>query len=576
MAALEERLRRLRYRVTGAGAVSRIRPVLDTDSVCREGCTVEWQEASSPDERLDFVYETTVTKDWQAAHRGAVVLNRLCGSVVLEDKASFALLSRRMAAPALESHLVEGSSGVEAWAKARWGPLFNSSSSGDEGGSGAEGNDSSSSGAAACHRCGSREPVGDSSTDGAAACAAGSLSSGAAAARARCRGAPPREPDWWCVKAARGNGGGDVWVLHAGNAQRLVAQLSRCGGGGGGAYVLQRYVARPLLLPRCGGAKSHFRCFGVLRGDLSAWLHAGACVLRARAPYALSDAGNPSIHLTNLAFSKRPGGAAAAAAAVAPGADGAAPPDGSSSAAAQRFRPQTACDLPREHPALWPRMLAAWGAAAAAAAPLMRHQASAAHFALFGLDFLADAGGELSGLEFLADAGGSLFGLDFLADAAGGVWLLEANRVPGLASTRENWAEDEAFYGALTRDLLDLAVLPHVACGALPHVACGGAGGGEGEGEGEGEGGGGKEGEGEDGRGQRHGFVRAAPVYEGVVYDAAQVWRNVFNLAAFARRCRAEDAAAAAAAGAATAAAAAAAVGEGSAGADIAHAALQQ
>lgn len=41
-----------------------------------------------PQQPLDYVYETTVTKDWQAAHRQATVLNRLCGSVVLEDKVS--------------------------------------------------------------------------------------------------------------------------------------------------------------------------------------------------------------------------------------------------------------------------------------------------------------------------------------------------------------------------------------------------------------------------------------------------------------------------------------------------------
>lgn len=34
------------------------------------------------------------------------------------------------------------------------------------------------------------------------------------------------EEDWWCVKAAGGNGGLDIWVLHKGNWKTVTEALS--------------------------------------------------------------------------------------------------------------------------------------------------------------------------------------------------------------------------------------------------------------------------------------------------------------------------------------------------------------
>lgn len=31
--------------------------------------------------------------------------------------------------------------------------------------------------------------------------------------------------DWWCVKAAGGNGGMDIWVMHAGNWRSVTGKL---------------------------------------------------------------------------------------------------------------------------------------------------------------------------------------------------------------------------------------------------------------------------------------------------------------------------------------------------------------
>lgn len=37
---------------------------------------------------------------------------------------------------------------------------------------------------------------------------------------------PAGEEDWWCVKAAGGNGGLDIWVLHKGNWKMVTEALS--------------------------------------------------------------------------------------------------------------------------------------------------------------------------------------------------------------------------------------------------------------------------------------------------------------------------------------------------------------
>jgi Tubulin-tyrosine ligase family len=100
------------------------------------------------------------------------------------------------------------------------------------------------------------------------------------------------------VKAARGNGGGDVFMLHAGNASAATAVLPA---EAGRTYVLQRYIAEPLLR---NGCKFHFRAFALLRGDLKSWLYRGSCLLCASKEYALHSAEDSLMHLTNLSVQK--------------------------------------------------------------------------------------------------------------------------------------------------------------------------------------------------------------------------------------------------------------------------------
>ena len=104
--------------------------------------------------------------------------------------------------------------------------------------------------------------------------------------------------DWWCLKAAKGNGGCDVSVLNAANAAAVIPKLPAAADG---TYVIQRYVTAPLLRQ---GRKFHFRAFGLLRADMQAWLYEGACLLCASKQYTPGQSDDPLMHLTNLSVQK--------------------------------------------------------------------------------------------------------------------------------------------------------------------------------------------------------------------------------------------------------------------------------
>jgi Tubulin-tyrosine ligase family len=161
---------------------------------------------------------------------------------------------------------------------------------------------------------------------------------------------------------------------------------------------------------------------------------------------------------------------------------------------------QLACDIRTEYPQLWPAMCAAWSSTVAAAAPFMLRQASQHHFELFGLDFMADTSGR--------------------------VWLLEINRCPGLASTRENFAADEAFYSSLVSDMLGIVLAP-LGTAADSNVEAVGRAGSEQE----------RSSVGAEGQ-----FQCVSDARTDVSTDGTKLWQNVLELAAYAKRCRAADA----------------------------------
>lgn len=112
---------------------------------------------------------------------------------MLEDKANLALLQRRMTAPTLQSHAVKGAAAVSLWARLQFqqDPQLGGSL-----------------GSAPNQDVPSAAPHG---AEAVAATGVGRSSAGS--------------DNWWCVKAAGGNGGMDVWVLHEGNWKAVTEKL---------------------------------------------------------------------------------------------------------------------------------------------------------------------------------------------------------------------------------------------------------------------------------------------------------------------------------------------------------------
>lgn len=53
----------------------------------------------------------------------------------------------------------------------------------------------------------------------------------------------PHSRDWWAVKATRGNGGKDVWIIHRDNYNTVIPTLPN-----GEEYVIQRYLVTATIV----------------------------------------------------------------------------------------------------------------------------------------------------------------------------------------------------------------------------------------------------------------------------------------------------------------------------------------
>jgi len=246
--------------------------------------------------------------------------------------------------------------------------------------------------------------------------------------------------DWWVVKVARGNGGRDVWIMNAENYSRVTAEFAK-----DDELVIQKYVHSPLLWK---GKKFHFRAYSVLRADMSALLYSKAFILTAGQLYDANASADATKHITNLSINKRFVGH--------PG--------------------QVVCDLPSEYPLAFSQMQTLWREVAKASTPFMSQQTNAAHFEFFGIDVIADTDGVC--------------------------WLVEANRLPGLESSKNNKEAEDVMYDDMMESLLRL-VLPPV----LPSLAAPCASGGEWVG-----------------------------VWQGAEAVGAETWKNTFSWRAFTRR----------------------------------------
>lgn len=135
---------------------------------------------------------------------------------MLEDKASLVLLQRLMTVPTLESYVANGGKTVAQWAQLRFQqrnrppdasptPPPRAPSEGvlvDE----------------------DRTSRHDRTTTRNEKVATTTVTEAAVAVEVSDGGAGGE--DWWCVKAAGGNGGLDIWVLHEGNQKSVTEKLS--------------------------------------------------------------------------------------------------------------------------------------------------------------------------------------------------------------------------------------------------------------------------------------------------------------------------------------------------------------
>ena len=241
----------LTFRITGPQSIDRLTPLLSDVSMA-----VTWDEVTSPNRHIDLVWETACEKLWTNSHKSAAILNRLSNTQIIEDKANLAFLQLRMDVPTLKTYLACSAVDVLNWASQRW-----------------IGSDISVTSAADVDTV-FRNLHGDVSD---------------------CKMAEI-DDDWWAVKAARGNGGKDVWIMNNKNFHEIYSQLP-CND----EFVIQKYVEHPMLWN--GKKKFHFRCYSTLHGDMRAMVYNSAYVLTASADF--DKHGTESMkHITNLSVNK--------------------------------------------------------------------------------------------------------------------------------------------------------------------------------------------------------------------------------------------------------------------------------
>lgn len=129
---------------------------------------------------------------------------------VLEDKANLALLQRLMTAPTLSSHVAKGRAEVTQWARLHYQSHADAPPS-------------------FCLNQDIKESLEEDLKRGQEMPRQGDK-----AAALKGDGDGAGGGDWWCVKAAGGNGGMDIWVLHEGNWRAVTQKLRD-----GESYVIQ-------------------------------------------------------------------------------------------------------------------------------------------------------------------------------------------------------------------------------------------------------------------------------------------------------------------------------------------------
>lgn len=161
------------YRITGPQSIERLDPLLKSI----EG--LKWTRTNDSTSSLHFVWETSCKKSERNQHTESVVCNRLHNSQIVEDKSNLAFLQVQMATAdasvVLETYVTRDLAGVANWFGNRWGQK------GEE----------------------TRDIIRSRNSNPSVSC----------------------NGDWWIVKASKGNGGRDVWVVHPDNSSDVLSLL---------------------------------------------------------------------------------------------------------------------------------------------------------------------------------------------------------------------------------------------------------------------------------------------------------------------------------------------------------------
>lgn len=164
-------------RITGKQSIERLAPLIEV--IVPQAVFVEAKDLRAGYKTLDLVWETTCEKDIKEHHQKAAVYNKLSNSQIIESKASFAFLQQLIDYPMLETWVATNAAIVSVWATKRW--------------------------------------VNGTSTEHAEESS--------------------HNRDWWVVKASKGNGGRDIWVMNPANFAEVLPQLPDSD-----EYVIQRYT----------------------------------------------------------------------------------------------------------------------------------------------------------------------------------------------------------------------------------------------------------------------------------------------------------------------------------------------
>ena len=126
----------------------------------------------------------------------------------MEDKSNFAFLQLRMNCPTLQTVVVIGTGNVMKWCNGRWSTAETNTTTKNEGDT--------------IFKLSSDNP--DNTT-----------SPGPN---------PSPQNDWWILKASRGNGGKDIWILNHTNYKNVLSALNTSEISSKEEYVVQRSVCR--------------------------------------------------------------------------------------------------------------------------------------------------------------------------------------------------------------------------------------------------------------------------------------------------------------------------------------------